>query len=313
MRKVRPEIVLIADKTDSWCGPVAQLIGDRIDSLIVNPNASVPATVDVSNVKIMVASPSDAKTFAPNFPNLVWIQSTWAGVDALTGHISPSVSVTPLKGVFGQAMSEFVLGWILSIERNIIERAQATTWNPATERGVKGKTMGILGTGSIGRAIAASVQPLGIKCRGMNSSGAPTPGFIECYESGNSHFFQDLDYCVVVLPKTEATNRILGEREFKLMNDDAIVINVGRGNAIDDEALLQALDRRQIRSAVLDVFAIEPLPNRHPMWEHPRVHITSHTAAPTSTDLVALAMSDNFERYLANQALHGLYDESKGY
>jgi len=313
MTTSRPQIVLIAGEADLWRGPVEELIAGRIDSLVVDPNADLPAWLETHAVKVMVASPQDAKTFAPYFPNLQWIQSTWAGVDALTGHIPESVSITPLRGVFGQAMSEFVLGWILGLERNIIERARSSSWDATPEKGVRGKLMGILGTGSIGSAIAEAVKPLGIKCQGMNSSGLPTAGFTQCFESNDLQFFEGLDYCVAVLPKTQATDHILSSRAFDAMSDQAIVINVGRGNAIDDDALLHALDNNNLRAAVLDVFTTEPLPEGHRFWQHPRVHITSHTAAPTAIDLVAIAMADNLERYLAGDTLEGLFIEAKGY
>ena len=313
MTTSRPQIVLIAGEADVWRGPVEELIAGRIDSLVVDPNADLPAWLEKHAVKVMVASPQDAKTFAPYFPNLQWIQSTWAGVDALIGHIPESVSITPLRGVFSQAMSEFVLGWILGLERNIIERARSSSWDATPEKGVRGKLMGILGTGSIGSAIAEAVKPLGIKCQGMNSSGLPTAGFTQCFESNDLQFFEGLDYCVAVLPKTQATDHILSSRAFDAMSDQAIVINVGRGNAIDDDALLHALDNNNLRAAVLDVFTTEPLPEGHRFWQHPRVHITSHTAAPTAIDLVAIAMADNLERYLAGDTLEGLFIEAKGY
>ena len=313
MTALRPEIILIAGEADVWRGPVEELIAGRIDSLAIDPDADLPEYLDSHAVKVMVASPQDAKKFVPDFPNLEWIQSTWAGVDALAGHIPESVSLTPLRGVFGQAMSEFVLGWILGLERNIIERAHSKSWDATPEAGVRGKTMGILGTGSIGSAIAEAVKPLGIKCQGMNSSGLPTAGFTECFESNDRQFFEGLDYCVSVLPKTAATDHILSADAFDAMSDEAIVINVGRGNAIDDDALLHALDNNSLRAAVLDVFTTEPLPQDHRFWWHPRVYITSHTAAPTAIDLVAIAMADNLERYLAGDSLEGLFIEAKGY
>ena len=313
MTVLRPEIILIASKADVWRGPVEELIGGRTEVLAIDPDADLPESLDSDAVKVLVASPQDAKKFVPFFPNLRWIQSTWAGVDALAGHIPESVGVTPLRGVFGQAMSEFVLGWILSLERNIIERSNAKTWDATPERGVRGKTVGILGTGSIGSAIAAAVKPLGIQCRGMNSSGMPIEGFDRCFKSNDLQFFEDLDYCVAVLPKTKATDHILGASAFDAMSNDAIVINVGRGNAIHEDALLDALDNQSLRAAVLDVFTTEPLPESHRFWWHPRVHITSHTAAPTAIDLVALAMRDNLERYLVGDALEGLFAQAKGY
>ena len=313
MRMTNPEIVLIAGASEAWCGPVSKLVDDHLESAIIDPALSFPEDLDVFSVKIMVASPQEAKVFAPRFPNLQWIQSTWAGIDALVGHLPRGISVTPLKGVFGQAMSEFVLGWILGIERNIIQRANATSWDASAEKGVAGKMMGILGTGSIGSAIAAAVKPLGIQCRGMNSTGKLVPSFDQCFKGGDAQFFKGLDYCVSVLPKTAATDCVLNTQAFAAMKDDAIVINVGRGNAIDNDALLEALDNQTLRAAVLDVFTEEPLADEHPFWQYPQVFVTSHTSAPTAIDLVALAMRDNLHRYLAGDKLEGLYVEAKGY
>ena len=313
MKTPKPDIVFIAGTNDAWLGPVERLIDNRLEMMTLDPTQSIPQGLDVSSVQIMVASPKDAKAFAPLFPNLRWIQSTWAGIDALAQSIPVGVAVTPLKGVFGQAMSEFVLGWILSIERQIMQRAKAMTWDPRPETGVRGKVMGILGTGSIGSAIAEAAEPLGIRCRGMNSTGESRPGFEQCFKSGDQQFFEGLDYAVSVLPKTPETDQILGASAFSAMNNEGIVINVGRGNAVDEDALLSALNSHLLKAAVLDVFDVEPLPEGHPFWQHPRAFVTSHTAAPTAADLVAVAMKPNLDRYLAGDTLQGLYSEAKGY
>jgi phosphoglycerate dehydrogenase-like enzyme len=313
MKTPKPDIVFIAGTTDAWRRPVERLIDNRLEMMTLDPTESIPEGLNVSSVRIMVSSPQDAKAFAPLFPNLRWIQSTWAGVDALRESIPVGVAVTPLKGVFGQAMSEFVLGWILSIERQIMQRAKAMTWDSRPETGVRDKVMGILGTGSIGSAIAAAAEPLGIRCRGMNSTGESRPGFEQCFKSGDKHFFRGLDYAVSVLPKTPETDHILGASALSVMNKDGVVINVGRGNAVDEDALLTALNNHLIKAAVLDVFDVEPLPEGHPFWQHPRVFVTSHTAAPTAVDLVAIAMKTNLDRYLAGDTLQGIYSEAKGY
>ena len=97
------------------------------------------------------------------------------------------------------------------------------------------------------------------------------------------------------------------------MNDDGVVINVGRGNAVNEDALLTALNDHLIKAAVLDVFDVEPLPGEHPFWQHPRIFVTSHTAAPTAADLVAVAMKTNLDRYIAGDTLQSTYSEAKGY
>ena len=103
--------------------------------------------------------------------------------------IFPSRFDNTLEGRFGQAMSEFVLGWILGLERNIIERA-VQSWDATPETGVRGKTMGILGTGSIGSAIAEAVKPLGINCQGMNFGSADS-GFSRCSRVRTQNFLRD--------------------------------------------------------------------------------------------------------------------------
>ncbi|MEC8008792.1 MAG: NAD(P)-dependent oxidoreductase, partial [Pseudomonadota bacterium] len=240
-------------------------------------------------------------------------QSTWAGVDALAGHIPAGVVVTPLKHVFGQSMSEFVFGWILAIERRILDRAQASIWDDTPEMGVVGKTMGILGTGSIGSAVAKTAQHFGIRCRGLNSDGRSVEGFETCFEAGDHRFFDDLDYVVSVLPKTTHTENAIDAEALQRLPPGSILINIGRGNAIDDDALLTALANGSVGAAVLDVFREEPLPKSHPYWQQPNVYITSHTSAPTLERFVAKAMAPNLERFIAGQHLIGAFDTSKGY
>ena len=96
MKTPEPDIVFIAGTHDAWLGPVERLIDNRLEMMTLDPTQSIPQGLDVSSVQIMVASPQDAKAFAPLFPNLRWIQSTWAGIDALSQSIPVRVAVTPL-------------------------------------------------------------------------------------------------------------------------------------------------------------------------------------------------------------------------
>mgnify|MGYP001183030791 CR=1 FL=1 len=307
------DVLLVANTGDEWPVGVIEMIGPRLSVVRVNASEKPAPEIDCSSVRILVGGPSNLVPWIDLCPQLEWIQSTWAGVDALSGHIPTDVVVTPLKDVFGQSMSEFVLGWILALERRILDRAQASIWDDAPEMGVFGKTMGILGTGSIGSALAKTVQYLGIKCRGLNSDGRRVEGFEACFKAGDLRFFDDLHYVVSVLPKTNHTENAINREALKRLSPNSIVINIGRGNAIDDDALLAALTDGSVGAAVLDVFREEPLPKSHPYWQQPKVYVTSHTSAPTLERFVSQAMAPNVERFIAGHDLLGAFDASKGY
>ena len=227
------DVLLVANDDDEWPAGVTELVGQRLSVARVNASEESTPEIDCSSVRILVGGPSNLTSWIDFCPKLEWIQSTWAGVDALAGHIPAGVVVTPLKHVFGQSMSEFVFGWILAIERRILDRAQASIWDDTPEMGVVGKTMGILGTGSIGSAVAKTAQHFGIRCRGLNSDGRSVEGFETCFEAGDHRFFDDLDYVVSVLPKTTHTENAIDAEALQRLPPGSILINIGRGNAID--------------------------------------------------------------------------------
>ena len=111
------DVLLVANDDDEWPAGVRELVGHRLSVARVNASEESTPEIDCSSVRILVGGPSNLVPWINRCPKLEWIQSTWAGVDALAGHIPAGVVVTPLKHVFGQSMSEFVLGWILALER----------------------------------------------------------------------------------------------------------------------------------------------------------------------------------------------------
>ena len=307
------DVLLLAHPNDQWPHRVERLISGRLAVHIADVQTHPEPHIDCTDVRLIVGSPSSIARWIPACPNVEWIQSTWAGVDALVDTLPDGVVLTPLKHVFGQSMSEFVLGWILALERRVIERAGATHWDDRPELGVLGKRMGILGTGSIGSAVANAAHQFGIECRGMNSNGRPIPGFTHCFKSNDMAFFDGLDYLVSVLPKTSATDNIINSDSLKRLAPNSLVVNIGRGNAVDDGALLHAIRQGYVRAAVLDVFREEPLPQSDPYWHEPNVFVTSHTSAPTSERLVSEAMATNLERFLVGQQPLGAFEQHKGY
>ena len=305
-----PQLLIVAGDSAPWTDAVMSMASPHYQSLVVAPEAEI----DTSAVEVMVGAPPDLAALIPRCPKLRWVQSTWAGIDAIAHFASEALQITPLKGVFGPAMTEYVMGWLLAMERNVIGRASHTHWTPSLEPRITGKRMGIMGTGGIGRAIALAATPFGVEVVGLNFDGHAVDGFTACYGSADRlAFAAGLDYLVSVLPQTSQTDNLIDHALLMRLNPHAIVINAGRGNAVVESDLITALNAGHLRAAVLDVFREEPLPSDDPLWSTPGVHITSHTAGPTPDEAIGEVFERNLKRYIAGELLADAVRASRGY
>jgi phosphoglycerate dehydrogenase-like enzyme len=305
-----PQLLIVAAESAPWTNAVMSLASLHRRAVVVAPDADI----ETSAVEVVVGAPPDLVAIIPRCPQLRWVQSTWAGIDAIAHFASEALHITPLKSMFGPAMTEYVMGWLLAIERNVISRASHTQWTPSLEPRIAGKRLGIMGTGGIGTAIALAAKAFGLEVIGLNSDGRAVDGFAACYPSADRLAFAErLDYLVSVLPQTSQTDNLVDEALLKRLNPRAIVINAGRGNAVVEAHLISSLTAGRLRAAVLDVFREEPLPPDDPLWSTPGVHITSHTAGPTPDEAVAEVFESNFERYIAGQPLTDAVRAGRGY
>ncbi|MBM28420.1 MAG: hydroxyacid dehydrogenase [Halieaceae bacterium] len=305
-----PQLLIVADDSAPWTDAVMSLASPHRRAVVVAPDADI----ETSAVKIVVGAPPDLAAIIPRCPQLRWVQSTWAGIDAIAHFASERLRITPLKGVFGPAMTEYVMGWLLAIERDVISRASHTQWTPRLEPRVTGKRIGIMGTGGIGTAIALAAKPFGLEVIGLNSDGRAVEGFTACYPSADRlAFAEGLDYLVSVLPQTAQTDNLIDHDVLMRLNPGAIVINAGRGNVLVEADLIASLNSGHLRAAVLDVFREEPLPPDDPLWATPGVHITSHTAGPTPDEAVAEVFGRNLKRYVAGEPLNDAVRAGRGY
>jgi len=263
---------------------------------------------------VIVGAPPDLVSIIPRCPKLRWVQSTWAGIDAIAHLASETLQITPLKGVFGPAMTEYVMGWLLAIERNVINRASQKYWAPFPEPRITGKRLGIMGTGDIGRAIGLAAKNFGLEVFGLNSDGRSVEGFTACYRSADRLAFSEgLDYLVSVLPQTSQTDNVIDHEVLMRLSPRAIVINVGRGNAVVEADLIASLNAGHLRAAVLDVFREEPLPQDDPLWSTPGVYITSHTAGPTPDEAIPEVFSRNLALFVSGKPLSDAVRDGRGY
>ena len=305
-----PQLLIVADDSAPWADAVMSLASPHRRTVVLAPDAEI----ETSAVEVVVGAPPDLAAIIPRCPELRWVQSTWAGIDAIAHFASEALHITPLKGVFGPAMTEYVMGWLLAIERDVISRASHTQWTPSLEPRIVGKRLGIMGTGGIGTAIALAARAFGLEVIGLNSDGRGVESFTACYPSADRlAFAEGLDYLVSVLPQTAQTDNLIDHEVLMRLNAEAIVINAGRGNAVVEADLIASLNARHLRAAVLDVFRVEPLPADDRLWSTPGVHITSHTAGPTPDEAVAEVFERNLKRYIAGQPLTDAVRAGRGY
>ena len=305
-----PQLLIVAAESAPWADAVMALASPHRRTLVVAPRDEI----ETSAVEVVVGAPPDLAAIIPRCPPLRWVQSTWAGIDAIAHFASETLHITPLKGVFGPAMTEYVMGWLLAIERNVISRASHTQWTPSLEPRIGGKRLGIMGTGGIGAAIALAAKSFGVEVIGLNSDGRAVEGFTACYPSADRQAFAEgLDYLVSVLPQTSQTDNLIDHEVLMRLNPRAIVINAGRGNAVVEADLIASLNAGHVRAAVLDVFREEPLPPDDPLWSTPGVHITSHTAGPTPDEAISEVFERNLKLYIAGEPLTDAVQPGRGY
>jgi phosphoglycerate dehydrogenase-like enzyme len=274
---------------------------------------ALPAECD-----IVFGEPSLIKPILPGLPTVNWIQSTFAGVDPL---LDPTLRrdymLTNMRGVFGGLMSEFIIGYLLLHERKILQRLEAQKkhlWDATLTGTLRGKTIGLLSVGSIGAEVARTAKFFGLTVRGYTRESEASQD-VDQYFHGEElfAFAQGVDYLVNILPNTSATRQIVDAELLACLPAHALFINVGRGSAVDQSALIQALETGAIAGAVLDVFDVEPLPSEHPFWSAPNTIITSHSSAPSFPKEIARVFIENYRLYAEGQPLNYRVDFEKGY
>lgn len=267
---------------------------------------------------IILGRPDLVAQIVHHAPGLRWVQSTFAGVDALMAPGLPTgYLLTGIKGVFGPLMSEYVLAQIVIRERNLITasmRQRQRVWQQQPYRGLAGLTIGIAGLGSIGRHVAKTAHHFGMRVLGMKRSPASVDHVERIFlPHEGPEFLPQLDYLVLILPATTATHHFIARKELELMKQSAVLINVGRGCTVAQDDLITALREGIIGGAILDVFEEEPLSYDSPLWDVPNVMITPHQAAFSFPEQIATIFCRNYELFCEGQPLHHQIDFTRGY
>lgn len=258
----------------------------------------------------------------PKATRLKWIHATSAGVDALLAPeiVESDVPVTNARGTFDRPIAEYVLMLILSHAKDLqttLRLQGARRWKHRDTERVEGARALVIGAGSIGREIGALLRAVGLHVVGVaRSARSGDPHFDEVRAASElQHLLPDFDYVVVVTPLTEETREMIGAAELASMKPSAYLINVGRGPVVQTNALVEALERKEIAGAALDVFEEEPLPESDVLWELPEVVVSPHMAGDFVGWREALSHQfiERFEAWSRGEPLTGLVDKDKGY
>jgi len=274
---------------------------------------------DFQGVNIILGEPDLIKPILPCMEHLEWVQSTWAGVRPLMEpDCRKDYQLTNIRDVFGPQMAEYVCCHMLMHERQSLKHfisQQQKQWETIVPGQLRNKSMGILGVGSIGQSIARAGKFFQMKTKGYARNPISCEYIDKEYTKTDNlkAFVRDLDYLVSTLPDTPATMGLLDGSIFSAMKPESVVINVGRGNVLDETALVDAVCNGKIAGAVLDVFKTEPLPIDHPFWTTKGILITAHTAAVSFPLDIAPIFMENFKLFQSGAPLKYCVDFNKGY
>lgn len=310
-----PGCMIITSLAEEFAAEVARLSGDTIP--IKACTTTEQALTEYTDETVLFGSPALIVPALQSMPTVDWVQSTWAGVTPFIECERRDYVLTGVKAVFGSQMSEYTLGYLLAHELKVLQRMQEQeqhNWFTAYSGTLRGKNLGIMGTGSIGQHIAGTARHFGMEVTGLSRTGALAANFDRVRPVAELHeFLAEIDHLVATLPHTPETDKLLDAAALSKLDSAAYFVNVGRSNVIDDDALIDALNNGKLAGAALDVFDEEPIPKDSPLWETPGLSITAHIAAISHPLLLVPIFVDNYQRYVKDEPLNYVIDFATGY
>lgn len=269
-----------------------------------------------------------APNLLPQMPSLKWCHSAFAGAEHLikTGKFdSGDVILTNSSGAYGLTIGEHIIMVSLMLMRQMPEYNKLMFkrgWMQELPiRSIAGSHVAIIGTGDIGKNTAARFRVMGAsKLIGFNRSGRDVDIFDEVYKLENFDEIipnEDIDILVLCVPGTSSSEGILNKERIDKLSAATYVVNVGRGSAIDQDALVAALNEGRLAGAALDVTEPEPLPENHPLWTARNCIITPHISGdmglPYTVDKTVEFFCENLRRYTCGEELIKVVDVKEGY
>ncbi|GAA1321086.1 D-2-hydroxyacid dehydrogenase [Streptomyces sanglieri] len=309
----QPNIVLLHRFPPENNGDVG-LLKDKLSENL--PDVDIERCTDyadskkkITDAKIVVEHRIDDELLE-EATELEWIQSLSSGYDRfdLKSLSEDDIVLTTVSGVHADPIAQHVLGYVLAFERGhhrAWRQKQRREWRRFTPGDLTGKTIGVVGVGSIGSRICELFDAVGATVLGVKRDLDSVPhGIDEIYSPERLHtVLNRSNYVVASCPLTPETRELFDKRAFASMGSDSIFVNVSRGEVVDEDALVDALSTGMLGGAALDVTTDEPLPKESPLWDFENVLITPHLAGGSGkfAERCADIISTNYERFVNGQ------------
>lgn len=308
--------VLIAEQDHAL---YARLLRDAAPELdVLNTGDTAELATLAADCPVWLGQPDLLATLLRQGHAPAWAQSTWAGITPLLAAGLPrDYRLTRAVGIFGQVMAEYMLTYMLGHERDVLARLVSQVerkWDDRPGHSLQGRRVLIVGIGDIGQRVAEFLAPFGVTLYGVASQPREQAPFIEVAGLDQlPRLVGEADYVLNLLPDTPATHDLYNAALFARFSPTALFINAGRGVAVVDSDLVEALKQGHLAGAVIDVCRQEPLPQQHPFWTAWGLLLTGHSSAPTSPPAMVRLFLENLRAYQASQPLRGEVDFNRGY
>lgn len=285
---------------------------------MVKPDAQGNVAGDIDVLLTSIAGIASLADLIPKCHGLRWVHVLGTGVDGFPFALVEGKQLTCSRGASAIPIAEWVLGMILAFEKDLPESwisAPPARWLSAELGRVEGKTLGILGFGAIGQAIARRALAFDMQVIAQVRRPRPSPMLGVELMADQQALLAAADHLVLALPATPETRHLLDAAAFAKLKPGAHLINVARANLVDEEALRAALDSGRLARASLDVVEPEPLPAGHWLYGHPRVRLSPHISwcGPGIVDRILGLFLDNLEAFAQGRPLSGAVDVAAGY
>ena len=277
----------------------------------------------IGNADVLLTfGPMMAEHVAAAAPNLKWIQVLGTGTDGVSNSksVRPEVIVTKVHGIQGAAMSEAALAAMLALSRDFVRSVRCQerqSWERWPVGLLQGKTVGVLGVGAVAQALAPRCKAMGMTVVGISSVPREVAGFDRILPRGElAEAIGQFDFLVVLIPLSAETRNIVNAELLASMKPTSYLINLARGDVVDEAALIRALEQGQIAGAALDVFSQEPVPKGHPLWSAKNLIMTPHLGGfhDRYVDDVLPLVVENMRCFLAGDVrnMSGLVQAGEG-
>lgn len=321
---ISPTVIIHSDDPDAALAVVKEAHADlavhacrrheAMPDLVAQTKAEI-----IYSVRFKGAVPFPRAAMVENGP-VKWVSVGGSGTDHLRPWDPAQVTVTNAAGVAADMMAEYVLGTMLSFALDLpgfAAKQQARQWDKTgSMMPIGGRTVLILGLGKTGTAVAQRCKAMGMKVLGVRANPRPMENVDEVHGmAALPSLWPKADVIVCCVPLLDSTKELVGLQAFAAMKRDVTLIDISRGGVVDEAALVAALDAGRLKGVARDVFAIEPLPEDHPLWAYDNVIVTPHCSSVYQGWDVnsARLFAENLVRYRNGEPLANVVDPVRGY